>query len=145
MKMGTQRDRADGAREFLRCALEAEEELDRTRERVAELSARCRKVTADWSGLPGGQGEGPERLWAKLADESARAGELERTVRARRRRVARAIGRVSDPAGREVLQLRYLQGLSWTVIRARMARSERTVFRLHSRAAAEAGRAAGIR
>ncbi len=142
MRMGT--DRIDEAREFLRCALEAEEELDRSRERVAELSARCRRVTASWSGVPGGQGEGPERRWAKLADEKARAGELERTVRARRRRVARAIGQVADPAGREVLQLRYLQGLSWPVIRTRMGCSERTVFRLHSRAAAEAGRAAGI-
>ncbi len=137
-------ERTGEAREFLRCALEAVEELDRSRERVAELSARCRRVTTGWSGLPGGQGEGPERLWAKLADERARAGELERTVRACRRTVARAIGQVADPLGRQVLQLRYLQGLSWPVIRARMGCSERTVFRLHSRAAVEAGRAAGI-
>ncbi len=144
MMMGTRTDRTGEAREFLRCALEAEEELNRSRERVAELSARCRRVTVSWSSLPGGKGEGPERLWARLADERARAGELERTARACRRTVARAIGQVTNPAGREVLQLRYLQGLSWPVIRAKLGRSERTVYRLHSRAAAEAGRAAGV-
>lgn len=131
-------------REFLRSALDAREDWERQRERVESLEARCKSVTAHPSGLPGGGGSGPENLWAALADQRAAEGQLAQRAEEQRRAVERAILGVEEPAGRQILAMRYLRGLSWPVIREKVGCSERTVFRLHNRALEQAGKAAGL-
>ncbi len=133
--VGTVRAMLDGVQE-------ARRELERQRERVEELRGRCARMTARLDGMPRGGGQGPERLWAILADESELADRLEADALRRRREAERAIGRVKDPAGQAVLRLRYLEGLSWPVIqreleRRGLGRSIRGVYRLHSRALEE--------
>jgi len=133
--VGTARAMLDGVQE-------ARRELERQRERVEELRGRCARMTARLDGMPRGGGQGPERLWSILADESELADRMEADALRRRRRAERAINQMEDPAGQAVLRLRYLEGLSWPVIqreleRRGLGRSIRGVYRLHSRALEE--------
>lgn len=135
---------------FLCSALEAGRTLERQHERVEALECRCRRLTAPLSAAPrSGGGEGPERLWAALSDERAEQTRLVSEAGARRAAVEGVIRALPDPEQRSVLRLRYLKGLTWPEVRRELARrggakSERGVYRLHSRALLAAGKAAGL-
>ena len=64
-------------------------------------------------------------------------GELARRAEAwaaLQRRALAAIDRVDDPFAREVLRYRYLDGLGWSEVAARVGRSQRWVMKVHARA-----------
>ena len=63
----------DPVREFLDSVRTARVEYNRLSEKIRGLEAQCMSVTATLSATPGGGGGGDaEKMWAALADESAR-------------------------------------------------------------------------
>ena len=135
--------RADPVREFLRSGLEARLEVRRHQRRTAELESRCARLVAQMTGMPAGGGAGLEATWAALADERQEEQRLVEEELRKYHEVERFIARLSDPARRTILRLRYLEGLSWTQIHRRVCQeglyySERQIFRLHGAALKEA-------
>lgn len=61
-------------------------------------------------------------------------GRLAEHLRAEHAHALALIEAVPDAAGREVLELRYLSGLTWVQIARRMGYEERQVRRIHQRA-----------
>ena len=123
------------AKEFLRRARDVDRRVDEAQERVDRLRAkleagRLSRVT----GMPGGGGAD----WTETAD---RLIELERVVNARTREWVRwkldaidAIRSVGEPSLAEVLELYYIDGLTWEQVAQRMGLDQRWVYRLHGRA-----------
>jgi DNA-directed RNA polymerase specialized sigma24 family protein len=123
------------AKEFLRRAREVDRRVDEAQERVDRLRARLEagrlsRVT----GMPRGGGAD----WTETAD---RLIELERVVNARTREWVRwkldaidAIRQVEEPRLSEVLELYYIDGLTWEDVAKRMGLDLRWVYRLHGRA-----------
>ena len=123
------------AKEFLRRARDVDRRVDEAQERVDRLRARLEawrlsRVT----GMPRGGGAD----WTETAD---RLIELERVVNARTREWVRwkldaidAIRSVGEPRLAEVLELYYIDGMTWEQVAQRMGVDVRTVYRLHGRA-----------
>ena len=123
------------AKEFLRRARDVDRRVDEAQERVDRLRAkleagRLSRVT----GMPRGGGAD----WTETAD---RLIELERVVNARTREWVRwkldainAIRSVEEPRLAEVLELYYIDGLTWEQVAQRMGLDQRWVYRLHGRA-----------
>lgn len=123
------------AKEFLRRARDVDRRVDEAQERVDRLRARLEagrlsRVT----GMPRGGGAD----WTETAD---RLIELERVVNARTREWVRlkldaidAIRSVEEPRLAEVLELYYIDGLTWEQVAQRMGLDVRWVYRLHGRA-----------
>lgn len=126
------------AKEFLRRARDVDRRVDEAQERVDRLRAkleagRLSRVT----GMPRGGGAD----WTETAD---RLIELERVVNARTREWVRwkldaidAIRSVGEPRLAEVLELYYIDGLTWEQVAQRMGLDQRWVYRLHGRALLE--------
>ena len=123
------------AKEFLRRARDVDRRVDEAQERVDRLRARLEagrlsRVT----GMPRGGGAD----WTETAD---RLIELERVVNARTREWVRwkldaidAIRGVGEPRLAEVLELYYIDGLTWEQVAQRMGITERWALILHGRA-----------
>ena len=123
------------AKEFLRRARDVDRRVDEAQERVDRLRARLEagrlsRVT----GMPRGGGAD----WTETAD---RLIELERVVNARTREWVRwkldaidAIRSVGEPRLAEVLELYYIDGMTWEQVAQRMGLDQRWVYRLHGRA-----------
>ena len=123
------------AKEYLRRARDVDRRVDEAQERVDRLRAkleagRLSRVT----GMPRGGGAD----WTETAD---RLIELERVVNARTREWVRwkldaidAIRSVGEPRLEEVLELYYIDGLTWEQVAQRMGLDQRWVYRLHGRA-----------
>ena len=123
------------AKEFLRRARDVDRRVDEAQERVDRLRAkleagRLSRVT----GMPRGGGAD----WTETAD---RLIELERVVNARTREWVRwklnaidAIRSVGEPRLAEVLELYYIDGMTWEQVAQRMGITERWVQSLHGRA-----------
>lgn len=123
------------AKEFLRRARGVDRRVDEAQERVDRLRAkleagRLSRVT----GMPRGGGAD----WTETAD---RLIELERVVNARTREWVRwklaaidAIRDVEEPRLSEVLELYYIDGLTWEQVAQRMGITERWALILHGRA-----------
>ena len=123
------------AKEFLRRAREVDRRVDEAQERAERLrekleAGRMSSVT----GMPRGGGAD----WTETADKLI---ELERVVNQRTRELVRwklaaidAIRSVEEPRLAEVLELYYIDGLTWEQVAQRMGRDIRWVYRLHGRA-----------
>ena len=106
------------ARTLLEGARRAERQLRAAVEKQRTCDALARAV---------GPGEKLSALRSDLARRAeAWAGE--------QLRAAAAIDRIEDPVGREVLRYRYLDGLDWREIAARMRFSREWLWRVHRRA-----------
>ena len=120
------------AKEFLRRARDVDRRVDEAQERVDRLRAkleagRLSRVT----GMPRGGGAD----WTETAD---RLIELERVVNQRTRELVRwklgaidAIRAVEEPRLAEVLELYYIDGLTWEQVAQRMGYEVRQIYRLH--------------
>ena len=97
-------------------------------------------VTATLSATPGGGGGGDaEKMWAALADESARLYPLLKAAMEQERRVENFIDRIPHDSYRLILKLRYLDCLSWERVQELLSRSgvfysDRHIYRLHGEA-----------
>ena len=123
------------AKEFLRQARTVDRRIDEATERVERLRA---KLEAGRMSSVTGMPRGGAQDWTDTAD---RLIELERGVNARirdmcvmKRQAMEAIDRVEDARLREVLELYYLNGMTWNQVAERMCLDLRWVFQLHGRA-----------
>ena len=123
------------AKEFLRLARGADDRIDRAQERVERLRARLEAGRmSQITGMPRGGGAD----WTETADKLI---ELERVVNARIRDMCRvkrlameAIEAVEEMRYREVLELYYLDGLTWEKVAEQMHYTTRNVTVLHGKA-----------
>ena len=120
------------AKEFLRRARDVDRRVDEAQERVDRLRA---KLGAGRMSSLTGMPRGGVSDWTETAD---RLIELERVVNARTRELVRlklaaidAIRAVEEPRLAEVLELYYIDGLTWEQVAGRMRMSDRHVKRLH--------------
>ena len=116
------------ARSVDRCVDEAQERLDRIRERLE--AGRRSTIT----GMP----RGGSSDWTLTAD---RLIDLEQTVNARTRELVRwklaaidAIERLEDLRHVELLKLYYIDGYTWEQVAQAMGLDLRWVYRLHGKA-----------
>lgn len=123
------------AKEFLRRARSVDRRVDEAQERVERLHARLEAGRmSSITGMP----RGGSFDWTQTAD---RLIELEQAVNARTRELVRlklaaidAIRAVEEPRLAEVLELYYIDGLTWEQVAQRMALDVRWVYRLHGKA-----------
>jgi DNA-directed RNA polymerase specialized sigma24 family protein len=123
------------AKEFLRRAREVDRRVDEAQERVERIRARLESGRmSSLTGMPRGGGAD----WTETADKLI---ELERVVNTRTRELVRwklaaidAIRSVEEPRLSEVLELYYIDGLTWEQVAQRMGLDVRWVYRLHGRA-----------
>ena len=120
------------AKEFLRRARNVDRRIDEATERVERIRARLEVGRmSSVTGMP----RGGVQDWTATAD---RLIELERDVNARIREMCKlkrlaqeAIDRVEEARLKEVLELYYIDGYSWTQVAQRMDYSEVQIWRLH--------------
>ena len=123
------------AKEFLRRARSVDRRVDEAQERVQRLRARLESGRmSSVTGMPRGGGSD----WTETADKLI---ELEQVVNQRTRELVRwklaaidAIRGVEEPREAEVLELYYIDALTWEQVAQRMALDLRWVYRLHGRA-----------
>ena len=123
------------AKEFLRRARDVDRRVDEATERVERIRARLEAGRlSSITGLPRGGGAD----WTRTAD---RLIELEQAVNERVREMVRwklaaidAIRGVEEPRLAELLELYYIDGLTWEQVAERMTLDLRWVYRLHGRA-----------
>ena len=114
---------------------DAMRELDRLGEELEECRARAESVTAFYSLVPGGAGDGRrmERHALKLAelgDEYARRLD---ELAAQRLEVGRIIDAVPDALTRAALRLRFLDGLTWKQTAEKLELTDTWTFKLWGR------------
>ena len=123
------------AKEFLRRAREVDRRVDEATERVERIRAKLESGRmSSLTGMPRGGGAD----WTETAD---RLIELERVVNTRTRELVRwklaaidAIRAVEEPRLTEVLELYYIDGMTWEQVAQRMGITERWALILHGRA-----------
>ena len=123
------------AKEFLRRAREVDRRVDEAQERAERLRAKLEAGRmSSVTGMPRGGGAD----WTETADKLI---ELERVVNQRTRELVRwklaaidAIRAVEEPRLSEVLELYYIDGLTWEQVAQRMGITERWALILHGRA-----------
>lgn len=128
----------DAFMEFLLSVGHARFEQNRLAVRVAELDARCTKITPAWGDTEGGGGDA-QRQWAILADEHHRLVEQLEAAVEQERRVQAFLDRVRPTVYRDILTLRYVDLRNWVQIeqmlyRSGNAYSDRHIYRLHGQA-----------
>lgn len=123
------------AKEFLRQARDADRRIDEAMERLERMRAKLEAGRmSNLTGMP----RGGAVDWTETAD---RVIELERRVNARIREMVRhkqaamdAIDAVEESRLREVLELYYIDGLTWDKVAETMQLDRRWVTRLHGKA-----------
>lgn len=110
-----------------------EKRIDAKTEQLQRLRARMSAMTASYSDEP--RGGGVQKDWTDLVSKCI---ELEEQVRDELDELSRTrhtilctIERVDNEAQRTVLEMRYLNGWSWTKIIGKMAYTDSTVYELH--------------
>ena len=123
------------AKEFLRRARSVDRRIDEAKERVDRLRAQLEAGRmSSVTGMP----RGGAKDWTETAD---RLIELEQRVNAQVREMVRwkldaigAIRSVGEPRLAEVLELYYIDGMTWEQVAQRMGLDVRWVYRLHGKA-----------
>lgn len=123
------------AKEFLRQARDADRRIDEAMERLERMRAKLEAGRmSNLTGMP----RGGAVDWTETAD---RVIELEKRVNARIREMVRhkqaamdAIDAVEESRLREVLELYYIDGLTWDKVAETMQLDRRWVTRLHGKA-----------
>lgn len=131
----TTMNKYSSAKELLESVRHARIEQDRLRARIAEMEARCEKITPTLSGMPGGGDADAQRQWAALADERKRLTDLLTQELQAAREVEAFINRLKTPIHRDVLALRYVNQMTVSQITETLrgsgySRSQRHVERL---------------
>lgn len=114
-------------------------EIDRKCEELSRWRSRAEKITPTLSQAPGGGGNGD-----RVADAVEKIMGIEEEINADvdrlisiRSEVEKAIKSVPDETLRTLLELRYIDGLTWEKIAVRMNYCYMQVCRLHGKALAE--------
>jgi hypothetical protein len=134
---------ADAVREFLESAKWAHAKAARLLRKVKSLETQVEHITPSYSGMPGGSGGDSSKAWVALAQLRDDYGKELVLAAEQERRVAEFVESLPTPVYREVLSLRYCEGLHWSEVIERMKEAglfyeDRYVYRLHGRALNEA-------
>ncbi len=103
---------------------------------IHELNDIATKVTVTFNDMPGGHGD-PDKLGVIVADIVDLKAELvlqAKHMHIEQQAVQMVIDAVDDPAQRQLLILRYINGLTWEKIAVEMNYSWRHTLRLHGAA-----------
>lgn len=115
----------------------AEREEKRLELEIQRWHSRAEKMTSGYGGTPSGGGDGRslENTMARIDDLTRQlAQRLDRLVTLRQK-IVTAIDSVPDPKQRELLRLRYIDGLTWGKLAVVMGYDDlRWIYRLHGRA-----------
>ena len=145
----------EALKQWLRRYGELQIDADRLFDRADELRGRIESArTSSLDGMPHAQNRGGDRtgtLLARLEELEQEAMEAQQEATAARRKIETAIRRITGPRWadrREVLRLRYLDGLRWEDVSEKLYGDEadywdkpevflRRTFKLHNRALEE--------
>lgn len=135
--------KADPVREFLMSASRAHVEACTLRRKIERLTAQIERITPAYSLVPSSGGADRDAALVALADLTQEYQNKLIAAEHTEARVSAFVSSVPGEDNREVLYLRYCEGLSWPeVLRAmqadRCCYSERQMYRIHGRALAEA-------
>ena len=133
----------DSVREFLESAKWAHAKAVRLSRKIEQLKTQVEHVTPSYSGMPGGGTTDPSSAWVKLAMLKAEYEEELVLAEQREKAVLGFIESLPTPLYREVLILRYCEGLRWPAVVKALEKtgsyySDRHVFKIHGRALNEA-------
>jgi hypothetical protein len=136
-------DRHDPVREFLMSASRAHVEVCTLRRRIERLTSQIERITPAYSLVPGAGGTDRDSAIVALADMRCEYEAKLIKAELTEAKVAEFVDSVPGEENREVLYLRYCEGLSWpSVLLAmqadRCCYSERQMYRIHGRALNEA-------
>ena len=111
-------------------------EAQRREEELRRWESRAASVTQGWGGEPGGspRGDALQQAVEKMLELREELGRQLLRELSLRREVEEAVAGLEDPKLRQLLRLRYLDGLTWERLAERMALDCRWVQRLHARA-----------
>ena len=127
-------------KEFLQRYRAAEREEERLGREIGRWRSRAEQMTAGYGPAPSGGGGDSRSLECAMEHIDELARELTRQrdeLTALRRQTGAAIDAVPDPRLRELLRLRYIEGLSFEQIAVKMGYCWRQVVRLHGVALSE--------
>lgn len=133
----------DQVREFLESAKWARARAARLSYKIEQLTTQVEHITPSYSGMPGGGSTDVSSAWtalAQLRDEYVK--ELAKAEQ-REKDVADFVDSLRSPESREILHLRYCQGMRWPDVIEHLNigglyYSDRQVYRLHGKALNEA-------
>lgn len=133
----------DDVKKFLLSVRWSHVRADRLQRKVEALETQVCHITPSYTGMPGGGSVDSSNAWVALAQ--LRSDYLAEMVKAERQEkaVSDFIDSLSNPEHREVLHLRYCEGLHWPEVSAKMKSSgfyysDRHVLRIHGHALDEA-------
>jgi len=115
----------------------AEREEARLGREIGRWRARAERMTAGYGPTPTGAGDGRslERTVAHIDELTGRLIHQRDELVSLRLSLGEAIGGVADPRLRELLTLRYIEGMTWGKLAIVMGYDDlRWVYRLHGRA-----------
>ena len=115
-------------------------EIESLKERRVRIMADLTRVTQKISGMPRGSGSGDDKLlkgMAKLDDIDKQLGETVDRYIDTCSEILADIDGLEDSTAREVLRLRYVDGLSWGRIARTTHYSKSRLYQIHSQALRE--------
>lgn len=114
----------------------AEREEERLALEIERWRSRGERMTAGYGPAPGGAGEGRslERTVVRIDELTRRLIEKRDELVSLRLSMGEAIDAAPDPRLRELLRLRYIEGMTWEAIAERMNYSYMQICRLHDKA-----------
>lgn len=109
-------------------------EIEAEQRRIAELEAKATNISAKVIGMPGGAGISDKTaIAAEIADCKAIVQAKAEQCIHEYNRLCRYINSVDDSFMRQILKLRYINGLAWNQVAESMGTSEYSAKKAHSR------------
>ncbi|MBE5825284.1 MAG: DUF1492 domain-containing protein [Butyrivibrio sp.] len=125
------------AKEYLNQGFLINERIDAKLEQIAMLRSLATKTSVTLSDMPGDPNKGKSRVEAIVVKiiglQEEISADIDRLVDLRKE-IMGVIDEVEDPEESLVLNLRYINNLSWEDIASQMDCSVRSVHRIHGRA-----------
>lgn len=126
-------------KEFLQRYRAAEREEERLGREIGRWFSRAEQMTAGYGPAPvgGGDSRSLERAMEHIDELTRELTRRRDELTALRRQTGAAIDALPDPRLRELLRLRYIEGLTWERIAEKMGLSRQWVWKLHGNALIE--------
>ena len=129
------------AREFLEQYLRKTEQIEALQDKIAEIRACAEKCTSVLSPTPGGNAHNDSRLEQLVVKIDSMEQQLGILWEERGRiyiEIVKILCTMPTDICRQILEMRYLEGQTFTEISEALAYSERHIYRLHLQGSCEA-------